>query len=121
MPVGWRILAGPGLPVYVSNKAMKSYFESRIDEVKRAPRVIRITIGVALVLGGLVGFLPVLGFWMIPLGLIVLAVDFRWARHALVNLKLRYRAWRRRYYPRRNNGGRRAADNTVRQADGRGE
>lgn len=100
---------------------MKSYFESRIDEVKRAPRVIRITIGVALVLGGLVGFLPVLGFWMIPLGLIVLAVDFRWARHALVNLKLRYRAWRRRYYPRRNNGGRRAADNTVRQADGRGE
>ena len=30
----------------------------------------------ALILGGLVGFLPILGFWMVPLGLMVLAADF---------------------------------------------
>jgi hypothetical protein len=38
-------------------------------------RIARIAIGVALVLGGIVGFLPVLGFWMIPLGIMVLAID----------------------------------------------
>ena len=33
----------------------------------------RIGIGVALIFFGLLGFLPVLGFWMIPAGFIVLA------------------------------------------------
>jgi len=60
----------------------------------------------------MLGFFPVLGFWMIPLGLVVLATDFRWARRALVNLKWRLRGYRRRYYPRGDNavsrpGGRR--------------
>ena len=40
-----------------------------------ASRLVRIGLGVLLLLGGLVGFLPVVGFWMIPLGLIVLSVD----------------------------------------------
>jgi hypothetical protein len=31
--------------------------------------------GTALVGGGVLGFLPVLGFWMVPLGLIVLSHD----------------------------------------------
>jgi hypothetical protein len=35
----------------------------------------RVPLGVLLVLGGLVGFLPVLGFWMVPLGLLLLALD----------------------------------------------
>ena len=35
----------------------------------------RIPIGVALTVGGVFGFLPVLGFWMAPLGLAVLAQD----------------------------------------------
>jgi hypothetical protein len=37
---------------------------------------LRIPLGILLVLAGLVGFLPILGFWMIPLGLSLLAVDF---------------------------------------------
>ncbi len=41
-----------------------------------ASRLARTVIGVLLVLGGLLGFLPILGFWMIPLGLLVLSVDF---------------------------------------------
>ncbi len=40
-----------------------------------ASRLVRIGLGTALVLGGLIGFLPVLGFWMVPLGFIVLSVD----------------------------------------------
>ncbi|MFT4096309.1 MAG: PGPGW domain-containing protein [Rhodoblastus sp.] len=58
-------------------------------------------LGFALVLLGCFGFLPVLGFWMIPLGLAVLAVDFLWAEKALHWLKekwraleARWRAWR---------------------------
>lgn len=82
---------------------MRSYFESKLDSVKKGPKIVRITIGMLLVIGGVFGFLPVVGFWMIPLGLIILAVDFRWARHALVNLRWRLRAWRRRYFPRKNN------------------
>jgi hypothetical protein len=51
-------------------------------------KAVRIGIGVLLVLGGLVGFLPVLGFWMIPLGLLVLSIDLpvvrRWRRQLTV-------------------------------------
>jgi purine-cytosine permease-like protein len=40
----------------------------------------RVALGAALVVGGFVGFLPVLGFWMIPLGLIVLSIDLALVR-----------------------------------------
>jgi hypothetical protein len=38
-------------------------------------RWVRIPIALLLIVGGIVGFLPVLGFWMIPLGLLFLAQD----------------------------------------------
>jgi hypothetical protein len=38
-------------------------------------RPLRIALGIALCIGGLLGFLPILGFWMVPLGLAVLSVD----------------------------------------------
>ena len=37
-------------------------------------------LGVALVIGGILGFLPILGFWMIPLGLVVLSIDLPYLR-----------------------------------------
>jgi len=47
-------------------------------------RMARLVIGISLVIGGILGFLPVLGFWMIPLGLLVLSIDLpvvrRWRR-----------------------------------------
>lgn len=51
-------------------------------------RHLRIVSGVALVAGGLLGFLPILGYWMIPLGLIVLSVDFAWARRGRRRLEV---------------------------------
>ena len=49
---------------------------------------LRIGLGILLVAFGLFGFLPVLGFWMIPLGLLVLSVDLpivrRWRRQLTV-------------------------------------
>lgn len=48
----------------------------------------RVGLGTILIGGGLLGFLPVLGFWMIPLGLLVLSVDLpavrRWRRQFTV-------------------------------------
>ena len=49
-------------------------------------RRLRIAIGVALVILGMFGFLPVLGFWMIPLGILVLSYEFATVRR-----------WRRRF------------------------
>lgn len=39
------------------------------------PPVLRGALGIVLLVGGVLGFLPVLGFWMIPLGLALLATD----------------------------------------------
>ena len=51
-------------------------------------RLARIIIGMLLVIGGILGFLPILGFWMIPLGLLVLSIDLpmvrRWRRNMTV-------------------------------------
>ena len=49
-----------------------------------AARPYRIPIGVGLIGGGIVGFLPILGFWMIPLGLAVMAPDVPPLRRPLV-------------------------------------
>lgn len=35
----------------------------------------RIAIGSSLAIGGVFGFLPILGFWMTPLGLLILSHD----------------------------------------------
>ncbi len=43
-------------------------------------RALRVGIGIALVVLGVFGFLPVLGFWMIPLGLLVLSYEFHLVR-----------------------------------------
>lgn len=43
-------------------------------------RILRVSLGIALVVGGFVGFLPILGFWMLPLGIIILSIDFAIAR-----------------------------------------
>lgn len=51
-------------------------------------RAARVGIGIGLLGGGMLGFLPVLGFWMIPLGLMVLSTDIprvrRWRRKGTV-------------------------------------
>ena len=59
-------------------------------------RIVRLAMGGGLVCLGLLGFLPVLGFWMVPLGLMVLAVDVP----AVDRMMRRFTAWwRRRVIP----------------------
>ena len=54
--------------------------------IKAMPTVPRLVLGILLLIGGILGALPVLGFWMIPLGLLVLSVDFRWARKGYLSI-----------------------------------
>lgn len=47
-------------------------------------RLLRMVSGVLLVFFGFLGFLPILGFWMVPLGLMLLAQDVRFLRRPVV-------------------------------------
>ncbi|WP_246333017.1 hypothetical protein [Aureimonas mangrovi] len=62
-----------------------------------ASRVARVGLGVAFVIGGIFSFLPVLGIWMLPVGLLILSIDFvivrRWRRRLSVR-------WGRRSHPK---------------------
>ncbi|VFU16329.1 conserved hypothetical protein [Methylocella tundrae] len=49
-------------------------------------RFARIPLGTVLVLGGVIGFLPLVGFWMLPLGLMILAIDIPLAGRLLDRL-----------------------------------
>ncbi|KKC34859.1 hypothetical protein [Devosia psychrophila] len=55
---------------------------ARLLERIRQPgaRLIRIPLGILLVFGGIFSFLPVLGIWMLPLGLLLLAIDIVYLR-----------------------------------------
>jgi len=60
---------------------MKRFIETHFLRLKQTEKVwLRRTAGVLLMIGGMLGFLPVLGYWMFPVGLALLAVDIPWAR-----------------------------------------
>lgn len=73
---------------------------SRKIKVPGSP-ILRVAIGIALLCGGLLGFLPVLGFWMIPLGVLVLSIDFHPIRRFRRRFEVRFGRWqqKRRNHP----------------------
>ena len=68
---------------------------ARVFVALRTPgaMLIRIPLAIILVIGGIFSFLPVLGIWMLPLGLLLLAVDVPFLRGPLSALILRFRRW----------------------------
>jgi len=50
---------------------------------RRVPPGARSLVGIVLMTAGVFGFLPVLGFWMLPLGLALLAMDLPFLRRPL--------------------------------------
>lgn len=62
-------------------------------------RLVRIPLGCFLVVGGLLSFLPVLGIWMLPLGLLLLAIDLPFLQPpvnwSLVRGQRKWTMWRR--------------------------
>ena len=45
------------------------------------PVGVRSVCGILFMIGGVFGFLPILGFWMFPLGVAFVALDIPWTRH----------------------------------------
>jgi hypothetical protein len=49
-------------------------------------RWVRVPVAIVFVFGGFVGFLPIVGFWMTPLGLVLIAQDVPFLRPPLARL-----------------------------------
>lgn len=58
-------------------------------------------LAVAFIAGSLLWFLPVLGIWMLPVGLALLSDDVGWMRRLRRRLHARLLAWSRDRRPRR--------------------
>ena len=62
--------------------------------------LVRAPLALLFLAGGFLGFLPVLGFWMIPLGLLILAIDLPLLRPAvtavMIRARRRWTLWRRK-------------------------
>ncbi len=63
----------PGKSDGRSLKTRLMRFQVRVR--RRVPPGLRLLLGALLMVGGVLGFLPILGFWMIPLGVAVAALD----------------------------------------------
>ena len=70
-------------------------------------QIARISIGILLIIGGILGFLPILGFWMIPLGFLVLSVDLPFVRR-----------WRRSMTLKWNGRGKKLEQSRVNRENG---
>ncbi len=72
---------------------------------QRRPLIlVRLPLALLLIAGGLLAFLPILGLWMLPLGLLLLAVDLPVLRGPVSAAVIRGRRWlalRRRQWRRR--------------------
>jgi len=73
---------------------------------KPSSRWLRLPVGLLLIAAGVVGIvLPVLGFWMVIPGLLLLAIDVPFLRlpirMAIVRARHALRRWRHRHWRRR--------------------
>ena len=71
---------GPGLiPRSLDAAELSEWMRSRRQKLPQT-RLGRTLLGLAFVFGGVFSFLPVLGIWMLPLGLFILSVDWAFVR-----------------------------------------
>lgn len=59
---------------------------------RHLPPGVRAGVGILAMVGGVIGFLPVVGFWMLPLGVVLVALDIPWFRRRVL-------AWLARQQP----------------------
>lgn len=107
------------MTIPISHRRMSTDYHQRLHRlIERLPRPLRsaaewllrpgsrwlrIPLGVLLITGGLLGFLPILGFWMVPLGALLLCEDFpivrkptMWVIDGVEHMWDRLVRWRRR-------------------------
>lgn len=76
---------------------MQQALEKWLQGIKET-RWLRNTVGILLLIGGIFGpLLPILGVWMVPLGLVLLAVDFPWAQRLHERLRRYWLRVKKRY------------------------
>ena len=67
--------------------------------------LLRVPVGLVLVVGSFLAILPFLGLWMLPVGLLLLAVDVPFLRPSTTSFVIRARRritlWQRWLWPRR--------------------
>lgn len=69
-------------------------------------RLARIPLGLLLIVGGIFSFLPVLGLWMLPLGLMLIAQDVPFLQRPIARLlSWIERKWLERLRGRSRDGG----------------
>ena len=54
--------------------------------IRRKAIWIRIPVGILLIVAGVFGFLPVLGFWMIPIGIALIGREIPFVRSAVLRV-----------------------------------
>ena len=85
----------PGVNTRSRMQQLVSYCYLTVKKGSRyLPPVVRFFCGLLLMAGGVLGFLPVLGFWMFPLGVALLLTDIPPARRAFTR-KMRASRFRR--------------------------
>ena len=63
-------------PLHRLLAALPGPLRQRVEWLRRpGAGWLRAPLGVLLILGGFAGFLPILGFWLLPLGILLLAED----------------------------------------------
>jgi len=73
---------------------MQQRIQQHFERIRNHPdHRVRKAVGFSLVIGGILGpFLPVLGTWMLPLGVVLLSADYPWCRRLAERSA---RLWRR--------------------------
>jgi hypothetical protein len=66
----------------VKKKLVRIVARTRLWVRRHIPVGLRWLVGLVVIAAGFLGFLPILGFWMIPLGIAIAAMDVRplWRR-----------------------------------------
>lgn len=95
---------------------MPVWFARLVNWLRRpGVQLIRIPLGTLLVIGGIFSILPVLGLWMLPLGLLILALDVRLLRGPVTQSIIRSRLMLRRRRMKKAAQARRQAEERQRE------
>ncbi len=64
------------LPTLLPDRTLVMQLGRRIRRRLPESRTPRVAVGILFVVGGVVSFLPLLGVWMLPVGFLILSIDF---------------------------------------------
>lgn len=77
----------------------KVKFMGRQISLPRNP-LLRMGLGFLFILGGIFSFLPILGIWMLPLGLFILSIDIPPVRRFTRVLRVKLGLWAGKRFPK---------------------